>query len=213
MSKFVKIKSGDSHLIVNTDNIESIMEDGEYRKIYKLNGGCIRTMATFDDITAAIIPVEVKQFVAIDTDSKPVALRSEGAIFRPRYYHNDAHAGFILFANEPDFSDEMKADIDRKIEELGGKVEFKNIFINTPPSDDESQGPAEPIADGQSLTVEIAPGYFLTRTPGKVHTSTPGVSFSVIRNIISAAISEAAFQAEPAQSGPQSHLPEPEAPQ
>lgn len=213
MSNFVKIKKDDKYFILNTESVESVFPDAPGSIIKLLNGDPIRTFAEIDVIAAALIPVEAKQFVAIDTDSKPVALRSEGTIFRRRYYHNDAHAGFILFANEPDFSDEMKADIDRKIEELGGKVEFKNIFINTPSSDDESQGPAEPIADGQSLTVEIAPGYFLTRTPGKVHTSTPGVSFSVIRNIISAAISEAAFQAEPAQSGPQSHLPEPEAPQ
>ncbi|WP_392433164.1 hypothetical protein ACF3VQ_01915 [Yersinia sp. HM-2024] len=203
MSNFVKIKKDDKYFILNTESVESVLPDAPGSIIKFLNGDTIRTFAEIDDIAAAIIPA----------DGKPVTLGREETVFRRRYYHNDAHAGFILYANESDFDDEMKGDVIREMEGLGGKVEFKNIFIYAPASDDKSQELAEPIADGKSLTVEVAPGYFLTRTPGKVRTSTPGVSFREMRNIISAAISEAAFQAEPAHSDPQSHLPESEAPQ
>ncbi|HEN3291078.1 TPA: hypothetical protein U5D59_000447, partial [Yersinia enterocolitica] len=79
------------------------------------------TSAKFDDIAAALIPV----------GDKSVTLNHEETIFRRRYYHNGANAGFILYADESDLDDEKKERVTRKIEEIGGKVEFKNTFIDT----------------------------------------------------------------------------------
>ncbi|MFW5392990.1 hypothetical protein V1951_17020 [Yersinia sp. 2544 StPb PI] len=150
MSNFVKIKKDDKYFILNTESVESVFPDAPGSIIKLLNGDPIRTFAEIDDIAAALIPA-LKSGTVIDAvtiyppqeSAKPestvedkqitggVMLNTEETIFRRRYYHNGAHAGFILYANESDFGDEMKEDIARKIEELGGKVEFKNIFIDT----------------------------------------------------------------------------------
>ncbi|HEI6706361.1 TPA: hypothetical protein SJ143_000801 [Yersinia enterocolitica] len=163
MSNFVKIKKDDKYFILNTESVESVFPDASGSIIKLLNGDPICTFAEIDDIAAALIPA-VKSGTVIDAvsiyppqesvkpesavgdkqDANGVMLNTEETIFRRRYYHNGAHAGFILYAKESDFGDEMKKDIARKIEELGGKVEFKNIFINTSVPDNKLQESARP---------------------------------------------------------------------
>lgn len=178
MSNFVKIKKDDKYFILNTESVESVFPDAPGSIIKLLNGDPIRTFAEIDDIAAALIPA-LKSGTVIDAvtiyppqeSARPesaaedkqsagrVMLNTEKTIFRRRYYHNGAHAGFILYANESDFGDEMKEDIARKIEELGGKVEFKNIFIDTSAPDNKPQEPAEtdaPIQEMKSITVNDA---------------------------------------------------------
>ncbi|WP_186370184.1 hypothetical protein [Yersinia vastinensis] len=178
MSNFVKIKKDDKYFILNTERVESVFPDAPGSIIKLLNGDPIRTFAEIDDIAAALIPA-VKSGTVIDAvsiypqqesakpestaedkqDANGVMLNTEETIFRRRYYHNGAHAGFILYANEPDLSNEMEEDIARKIEELGSKVEFKNIFIDTSAPDNKPQEPTEtdaPIQEMKPITVNDA---------------------------------------------------------
>ena len=60
------------------------------------------------------------------------ALNSEATLFRRKYYHNGAHMGFILYANDPNISDEVEQEIKQKIESSKGVGNFQNLFINIP---------------------------------------------------------------------------------
>lgn len=64
-------------------------------------------------------------------------LNSEATIFRRRYYHNGAHMGFILYANDPNISTEVEAGIKEKIEQSKGVGNFRNMFISIPKGDPE----------------------------------------------------------------------------
>jgi PBSX family phage portal protein len=64
-------------------------------------------------------------------------LNSEATIFRRRYYHNGAHMGFILYANDPNITGEVEAEIKSKIEQSKGLGNFRNMFINIPKGDPE----------------------------------------------------------------------------
>lgn len=59
-----------------------------------------------------------------------VLLNSEATIFRRRYYHNGAHMGFILYANDPNISVEVESEIKEKIEQSRGVGNFRNMFIS-----------------------------------------------------------------------------------
>ncbi|RQM39134.1 phage portal protein [Erwinia psidii] len=61
-----------------------------------------------------------------------VLLNSESTIFRRRYYHNGAHMGFILYANDPNISTEVEEEIKNKIEQSKGVGNFTNMFISIP---------------------------------------------------------------------------------
>ncbi|MHC9057781.1 phage portal protein [Pantoea sp. y20] len=64
-----------------------------------------------------------------------VLLNSEATIFRRRYYHNGAHMGFILYANDPNISVEVESEIKEKIEQSRGVGNFRNMFISIPKGD------------------------------------------------------------------------------
>lgn len=66
-----------------------------------------------------------------------VLLNSEATIFRRRYYHNGAHMGFILYANDPSISTEVETEIKEKIEQSKGVGNFRNMFISIPKGDPE----------------------------------------------------------------------------
>ncbi|WP_140920178.1 phage portal protein [Limnobaculum xujianqingii] len=70
-------------------------------------------------------------------------LNSEATLFRRKYYHNGAHMGFILYATDPNISDEVETEIKSKIEASKGVGNFQNLFINIP--------------DGQADGVKIMP--------------------------------------------------------
>ncbi|UEM40066.1 phage portal protein [Pectobacterium aquaticum] len=59
-------------------------------------------------------------------------LNSEATIFRRRYYNNGAHMGFILYANDPNITSEVEAEIKEKIEQSKGLGNFRNMFISIP---------------------------------------------------------------------------------
>ncbi|MFJ5422259.1 phage portal protein [Pectobacterium parvum] len=59
-------------------------------------------------------------------------LNSEATIFRRRYYNNGAHMGFILYANDPNITTEVEAEIKEKIEQSKGLGNFRNMFISIP---------------------------------------------------------------------------------
>ncbi|MES4611013.1 MAG: phage portal protein [Ewingella sp.] len=61
-----------------------------------------------------------------------VLLNSESTIFRRRYYHNGAHMGFILYANDANITGEVEAEIKEKIEQSKGLGNFRNMFVNIP---------------------------------------------------------------------------------
>lgn len=64
-------------------------------------------------------------------------LNSEATIFRRRYYNNGAHMGGILYTTDPNLSDEVEAEIKKKIEGTKGLGNFRNMFINIPGGDKE----------------------------------------------------------------------------
>lgn len=64
-----------------------------------------------------------------------VLLNSEATIFRRRYYHNGAHMGFILYANDPNISTQVEDEIKKKIEQSKGVGNFRNMFISIPKGD------------------------------------------------------------------------------
>ncbi|SFC49306.1 phage portal protein [Pragia fontium] len=59
-------------------------------------------------------------------------LNSEATLFRRKYYHNGAHMGFILYANDPNMTDEIEEEIKRKIQDSQGVGNFRNLFVNIP---------------------------------------------------------------------------------
>ncbi|MBP1037856.1 phage portal protein [Serratia fonticola] len=66
-----------------------------------------------------------------------VLLNSEATIFRRRYYHNGAHMGFILYANDPNITTEVELEIKEKIENSKGVGNFTNMFISIPKGNPE----------------------------------------------------------------------------
>ncbi|WP_411705637.1 phage portal protein [Edaphovirga cremea] len=64
-------------------------------------------------------------------------LNSEATLFRRRYYHNGAHLGFILYANDPNISTEVENEIKEKIEGSKGVGNFRNMFISIPKGNPE----------------------------------------------------------------------------
>lgn len=63
-------------------------------------------------------------------------LNSEATIFRRRYYSNGAHMGGILYTTDPNLSDEVEAEVRKKIESTKGLGNFRNMFINIPGGDE-----------------------------------------------------------------------------
>ncbi|MFV8800765.1 hypothetical protein ACNSO8_19465 [Yersinia sp. LJYL362] len=74
MSRLVKIKSGESSLILDADRVSYVHEITGGREIIYIDGSSARTPASLDDIAAALIPVTELQQNAV----------SDAALFNPR---------------------------------------------------------------------------------------------------------------------------------
>ncbi|HDL7481026.1 hypothetical protein [Yersinia sp. 2466 StPb PI] len=101
MSNFVKIKSGNDYLILNTAIVDSVFKGGEQRKINCNGGLTIYTDATFDDIAAALIPAKqtcptVEEYSECETIN-PASLGEEITIHRRRYFNHGEVAGYLFF--------------------------------------------------------------------------------------------------------------------
>lgn len=57
-------------------------------------------------------------------------LNSDATTFRRRYYSNGAHMGFILYATDPDMTEEMEEEIAENIKNSKGVGNFKSMFVN-----------------------------------------------------------------------------------
>ncbi|WP_227731479.1 hypothetical protein [Yersinia proxima] len=101
MSNFVKIKSGNDYLILNTEIVNSVFKSDGKRKINCKGGLTIYTDATFDDITAALIPSKDAGPTAEEySDSEtinPSTLGDRVTIHRRRYFDNGEMAGYLFF--------------------------------------------------------------------------------------------------------------------
>lgn len=64
-------------------------------------------------------------------------LNSEATIFRRRYYHNGAHTGGIIYANDPNLSTEVEEKIIHQLLHSKGIGNFSTMFINIPKGDPE----------------------------------------------------------------------------
>lgn len=59
-------------------------------------------------------------------------LNADATTFRRRYYSNGAHVGFILYATDPDMSEDMEEEISKNIAKSKGVGNFKSMFVNIP---------------------------------------------------------------------------------
>lgn len=59
-------------------------------------------------------------------------LNSDATTFRRRYYANGAHVGFILYATDPDMTEEMEDEVAKNIAQSKGVGNFKSMFVNIP---------------------------------------------------------------------------------
>lgn len=57
-------------------------------------------------------------------------LNADATTFRRRYYSNGAHMGFILYATDPDMTEEMEDEIAENIRNSKGVGNFKSMFVN-----------------------------------------------------------------------------------
>ncbi|HFF8642767.1 TPA: hypothetical protein ACGE8N_004158 [Yersinia enterocolitica] len=101
MSNFVKIKSGNDYLILNTAIVNSVFKGDEKRQINCKGGLTISTDATFDDITAALIPSKeagptAEEYSECETIN-PASLGEEITIHRRRYFNHGEVAGYLFF--------------------------------------------------------------------------------------------------------------------
>ncbi|ELW7371527.1 TPA: hypothetical protein ACGIZ8_000470 [Yersinia enterocolitica] len=101
MPNFVKIKSGNDYLILNTEIVDSVFKGDGQRKINCNGGLTIYTDATFDDIAAALIPSKDPSPTTEEySDSQtidPATLGDKVTIHRRRYFDNGEMAGYMFF--------------------------------------------------------------------------------------------------------------------
>lgn len=119
MSNFVKIKSGNDYLILNTAIVDSVFKGGEQRKINCNGGLTIYTDATFDDIAAALIPAKqtcstVEEYSECETIN-PASLGEEITIHRRRYFNNGEMGGYLFYGVTGYASKEEIAEIFKKL--------------------------------------------------------------------------------------------------
>ncbi|EMZ5860591.1 hypothetical protein ABEH95_002990 [Yersinia enterocolitica] len=119
MPNFVKIKSGNDYLILNTEVVDSVFKGDEQRKINCKGGLTISTDATFDDITAALIPAKQTCPTAEEySDSETIAPSTLGekvTIHRRRYFNNGEMAGYLFYGVTGYASKEEIAEIFKKL--------------------------------------------------------------------------------------------------
>lgn len=119
MPNFVKIKLSNSYLIINANNVDSVMDCVDYRLIHQIDGGRIRTMAALDDITAALIPAKQTSTTAEKySDSETIAPSTLGekvTIHRRRYFNNGEMAGYLFYGVTGYASKEEIAEVFEKL--------------------------------------------------------------------------------------------------
>lgn len=59
-------------------------------------------------------------------------LNENATLFRRRYFLNGAHAGFIMYLNEPLADTEASAAIEARLRQAKGVGNFKNMFVHIP---------------------------------------------------------------------------------
>lgn len=59
-----------------------------------------------------------------------VWLNEDATLFRRKYYLNGAHAGYLLYMNDPNITDAQEEAIQNKLKQQAGLGAFKNLFIN-----------------------------------------------------------------------------------
>ncbi|WP_146865714.1 phage portal protein [Aliivibrio fischeri] len=57
-------------------------------------------------------------------------LNEDATLFRRKYYINGAHAGYLLYMNDPNLTDKQEKEIEDKLRKQAGLGAFKNLFIN-----------------------------------------------------------------------------------
>lgn len=57
-------------------------------------------------------------------------LNEDATLFRRKYYINGAHAGYLLYMNDPNLTDAQEESIQNKLKQQAGLGAFKNLFIN-----------------------------------------------------------------------------------
>ncbi len=57
-------------------------------------------------------------------------LNEDATLFRRKYYINGAHAGYLLYMNDPNLTGEQEKEIENKLKKQAGIGAFKNLFIN-----------------------------------------------------------------------------------
>ena len=57
-------------------------------------------------------------------------LNEDATLFRRKYYLNGAHAGYLLYMNDPNLTKEQEDEIQNKLKQQAGLGAFKNLFIN-----------------------------------------------------------------------------------
>ncbi|MBL4831863.1 MAG: phage portal protein [Aliivibrio sp.] len=57
-------------------------------------------------------------------------LNEDATLFRRKYYINGAHAGYLLYMNDPNLTQQQEEDIQNKLKQQAGLGAFKNLFIN-----------------------------------------------------------------------------------
>ncbi|MQE27599.1 phage portal protein, partial [Vibrio parahaemolyticus] len=59
-------------------------------------------------------------------------LNTDATLFRRRYYKNGAHMGFILYATDPNLSDDDQNAMKEAIASSKGVGNFRSMFVNIP---------------------------------------------------------------------------------
>ena len=54
-------------------------------------------------------------------------LNEDATLFRRKYYINGSHAGYLLYMNDPNLTDEQEKEIKQKLSKHGA---FKNLYVN-----------------------------------------------------------------------------------
>ena len=58
-------------------------------------------------------------------------LSEDATLFRRQYYINGSHAGYILYLDDPNMTDDQEKAIKKQLKKKGGLGAFKNLFIRT----------------------------------------------------------------------------------
>lgn len=57
-------------------------------------------------------------------------LNEDATLFRRKYYINGAHAGYLLYMNDPNLTSDQEDEIKEKLQKQAGLGAFKNIYMN-----------------------------------------------------------------------------------